>query len=189
MSEPPPAPAPRTTPELPPLPGEAEGDDLPPAAEQPDWIERINSIPDAKAKGACMKQFRATFGGTQVPPGHEQEAAELIASFDGPAVEDEREKLRRGLMAQSTKAFPPDGSLPPKERTAKQAEQRHAVTYAVLGEFKSSNQMDVDELSKVTFWLHDVERGVVKVIQRDGVWVVEFNGGIVEVPPETLVLS
>lgn len=158
-------------PPQPPLPGE----EAQPPAGSIDWIARINAIPDSKQRGACMKAFRTAFDGTAVPAGREQEASDLVAGFEVPAQEDERVKLRKGLMAQATKAFP--------DKATRDA-QRHAVTYAVLGEHKSSNDMTADELMRVSLWLADVERGVVKVFMRGDVWVVEFNGGEVEVPAE-----
>lgn len=44
--------------------------------------------------------------------------------------------------------------------------------------------MTLDELTKVTYWLRDVEEGRVAVSHRDGAWVVTYNGGEVVVPAE-----
>lgn len=104
--------------------------------------------------------------------------AELV---DDP---EQRAKAQRGLMAQSTKAFPKDPGLTPAQQKAKQTAQRHAVAYAVLKEHKSANDMTLEELTKVTYWLRDVEEGRVTVTHRDGAWVVTFNDSEVIVPPE-----
>jgi hypothetical protein len=103
---------------------------------------------------------------------------------DPEAAKADRDRAQRGLMAQATKAFPKDPGLNAAQQKAKQTAQRHALAYAVLGEHKSANVMTLDELTKVTYWLKDVEEGRVTVSHRDGAWVVGFNGEEVIVPAE-----
>lgn len=172
---PPSTPTPRPLP--PPLPGEDE-----PAPDDGggtvDWVARINKIGETKTRSACMKGFKAVFPDLTVPADQVADAEEILAMYEtaSPPV-DEREKLRRGLMATAGKAFP---DMDAKTRD----EARHAVIYAVLGEHRSTNDMTAEELTKVTLWLNDVERGVVRVgPMGDGRWVLAlFDGEDVVVP-------
>lgn len=162
--------------------------ELVPEPNKPDaatWIERINAIEHAPTKKMAMDAFRAGFGTPPViEPGQEEDAEQLIVEFERIAAEqappertaEDLAKLRRGLMAQATKAFP--------DKNTRDA-QRHALAYAVLnGVHKSSNDMTGDELVKVTAWLLDVEEGRVSVELRDGVWFAVMGDNEVEIPAE-----
>lgn len=157
------------------------------SGEPIDWIERINAIEHGPTKTAAMKAFRAAYGmPPAVPEDGVEEAAQLLADFEAAArreagaveySDEERAKLRRGLMAQATKAFP--------DKETRDA-QRHALAWVVLGggDLKSSTEMSGPELIKVTAWLKDVEDGAVSVELRDGVWFVVQGDRAIEVPAE-----
>lgn len=145
------------------------------AADGPvDWIERINQIGDSKNRAACMKAFRHAFPDLSVPAGEEANAQEIVGGFESISPGD-ADKLRRGLMAEATKAFP--------DKSTREA-QRHALSYVVLKEHKSASDMTPAELAKVSQWLRDVVEGRVDVENRDGVWTVIYNGQAIAVPAE-----